>query len=810
MSWPLASHFSAMLQNPSLAFRDPTLRECRIAKDERNQPRPWSGAFAVVYKAISAADQRPFAVRIFTTESPERRERYHEISAYLKTRKLKCLVDFEYRDESIRSTGDGKWYPLILMDWVEGQTLFKWTRARALEGDGTALAEAARRWVALVKEMDDARIAHGDLQHANVMVTGTGELKLVDYDCMCVPSLVGRRNLEVGVEPYQHPERDASTHLSLDLDHFSALVIYVALRALSLRPSLWVQYVEAPEHDKLLFRKEDFDQPRESPLVRDLLALPDVDARDLVGRLLDLARAPMNAVPPLSELANSYAKIESLLRSEQWEETVDLLNRRGQFRDAPKHLQPLIHQAYEHHCRARAWRDFTRIQSEKSELHDRRLVNVWNEALFAGFEPAEKQRERIDAARRRVRAIDRLHLLVQKSPQATSLEDERTIVAEAARLPGGYKFGLEVRVERARRAVDAVRWLEQAVAEDVDDVAIATMWKKVVDAEAKRLVPREHHLRIELALRRASRLLALRRLTSKMPADKLDRRLLEIWDEELLANCPAAERWRVVYNQAIKRRAGLEKVGDAISRCADPELLELVDGSLLAGYPLPPAWQAVVDQARQRTATMAVLEKALAGHDRKAFVEAFDARLIRRYSDRLQPYQAMVLRWTESEVLAADVMGLQPAVGRASLAELDSQKGTYRVRWTWPLPRFSDECLLAVVRERPNDCDTADDHDVLCQETIDRTSWETGGGSRTLEADSRWEGCYAVVWASIDLGYRRYWSEPLVLGRFSNVPARAASGRRGWRLFGGLEVPDTPQEAEGLATPEVEPEGEGV
>ncbi len=809
MSWPLASHFSAMLQNPRHAFRDPALRECRIAKDERNQPRPWSGAFAVVYKGISALDERPFAVRVFTTESPERRERYHEISTYLQTRKLKCLVDFEYRDESIRSA-DGKWYPLILMDWVEGQTLFKWARARALEGNGAALAEAARRWIALVKELDDAHIAHGDLQHANVMVAETGELKLVDYDCMCVPSLVGRRNLEVGVEPYQHPERNASTHLSLDLDRFSALVIYVALRALALNPPLWSKYVEVPEHDKLLFRKEDFERPRESPLVRDLLALPDVDARDLVGRLLELARLPMSAVPPLSELANSYAKIEVFLRNERWEEAVELLNRRGQFRDAPKLLQPLIHQAYEHHCRARAWQDFTRIRPEKSELHDRRLVNAWNEALFAGFAPAEKHRERVSSARRRVRAIDRLHLLVQKSPQATSLEDERTIVAEAARLPNGYKYGLEARVERARLAVDAVRWLEQAVAENVDDVAIATMWKKVVEAEAKRLVPRAHHARIDLAVRRASRLLALRRLTSKMPLDKLDRRLLEIWDETLLADCPAAERWRFVYNQAVKRRVELEKLGDAISRRDDRQLLGLVDGNLLGGYPLPPAWQTAVDQARQRVTTIALLEKALAGNDRKTFVDVFDARLISQYMDRLQAHQGTILRWTESEILAADVMGLLPAVGRASLAELESQKGIYRVRWTWPLPRFSDECLLAVVRRKPTDCDKADDHDVLCQETIGRTSWETGGGSRTLEADPGWEGCYAAVWASIDLGIRRYWSEPLVLGQFSNVPARAPSGRRGWRLFGGAEQPDTPQIASGEATAEIESESEGV
>lgn len=799
-----------MLQNPRLAFRDPTLRECRIAKDERNQPRPWSGAFAVVYKGISAIDERPFAVRIFTTESPERRERYNEISGYLKTRNLNCLVDFEYRDDSIRSAGDGKWYPLILMDWVEGQTLFKWARTQALAGNGDTLAEAARQWVELVKEMDDARIAHGDLQHANVMVTDRGDLKLVDYDCMCVPSLVGRRNLEVGVEPYQHPERNASTHLSLDLDRFSALVIHVALRALGLNPTLWAKYVEGPEHDKLLFRKEDFERPQESPLVKDLLRLKNVDLSDLVERLFELSRAPMNTVPPLSELANSYAKIEALLRKEQWPEAVELLNRRGQFRDAPKQLVPLIHQAYEHYCRDKAWREFARIRPEKSELHDRKLVNAWNEALFAGFAAAEKQRDRVGKARRRVRALDRLHLLVQKSPQATSLEDERTIVSAAARLPAGYQFGLATRVDRARRSVDALRWLEQAVTENTDDVAIATMWKKVVEAEAKRLVPREYHSRIELAVRRASRLLALRRLTSKMPLDQLDRRLLEVWDEALFADCPAAERWRVPHAQALKRAAELKKIEEAITRRDDRELLGLVDGPLLADYPLPPDWQAAVDHARQRVGLLEVLNDALTQDDRKAFVAAFDARLIRQFMDRFNRNQGTLLRWTQTEVLAADVMGLLPAVGRASLAELDSQKGAYRARWTWPLPRFTDECLLAVVREKPGNCDTAADHEVLHQETIDRTSWESGGGSRTLEAQPGWEGCYAVVWATVDLGIRQYWSEPLILGQFTEVRPPAEAGVKNWRLFGGPRGNGAANGEEAQVPPEVESESEGV
>ena len=127
MSWPLASHFSAMLQNPHVAFRDPRLQRAVIEKNEQNQPRPWAGAFAVSIRG-SMLSQTPFAVRIFTTESPERRERYDLISAYLRGRKLNCLVDFEYRDRSIRSAGDGKWYPLIIMDWVQGETLFNWLR----------------------------------------------------------------------------------------------------------------------------------------------------------------------------------------------------------------------------------------------------------------------------------------------------------------------------------------------------------------------------------------------------------------------------------------------------------------------------------------------------------------------------------------------------------------------------------------------------------------------------------------------------------------------------------------------------------
>lgn len=765
MSWPLASHFSAMLQNPRIAFRDPRLQQCRVEKDERSQPRPWAGAFAVVYKALDGAGGEPFAVRVFTTESPERRERYDSISAYLKHRKLKCLVDFEYRDRSIRSAGDGKWYPMILMDWVQGETMFRWVRARSLEGNVAALSTAAQRWVELVRELAQACLAHGDLQHGNVMVTEAGELKLVDYDCMCVPALVGRRNLEVGVEPYQHPGRNEATLLSLDLDNFSALVIYVALRALAAVPQLWQKYVEQTGYDKLLFRKEDFHSPANSPLYRELMQSPDEEVRDLTRQLFSLVSVRMDQVPPLSQVANSFAKVEQLLLRQEWEAAVEVLNRRGQFRDAPNHLKPLIHQAYEHVCRQQAWAAFQRVPPETSEENDRRRVDAWNEVLFAGYEPAERQRVRVAEARRRVSALDRLYHVIQQSSGTISLPGEQKIVDAAARLPQGYRYGLQARVERATRRVAAVARLNKVLAEPVSEAAVVAAWRAVVEAECEALVDDDLRPRIELAERRAPVLRALDEIPEDAPADGRDPRILEVWQEDLLAGCKEADRWRPAYHEAVARKEMLHRLQAAVEARNEGAIVALIREPALADYPLPAVWEPVVEAVRDRVDRAEALEAVLERQELTAFHGLFDARLVRRYPQRFAPYQSLLCAWIASEVLDLEKLGLQPAVGRGSLVPLRDPPQSYRVRWTWPPPRFADQCLLAVCPRQPGPDEEPEALAVHLRLPIDRRSWERGGGSRVISTQPDWTGSYVVVWAIVCLGFRQFYSPPLVLGR---------------------------------------------
>ena len=157
--------------------------------------------------------------------------------------------------------------------------------------------------------------------NANVMVTTQGELKLVDYDCMCVPALVGRRNLEVGVEPYQHPGRNESTLLSLDLDNFlGAGRLHGASRVGGRSDAL------AKVRGRTRLRQDSLPAPRtsaspsSSALYNDLIRSPQQDVRELTQKLFGFACVRMDQVPSLSHLTNSYAKIEMLLKRKHWAE----------------------------------------------------------------------------------------------------------------------------------------------------------------------------------------------------------------------------------------------------------------------------------------------------------------------------------------------------------------------------------------------------------------------------------------------------------------------------------------------------------
>jgi serine/threonine protein kinase len=181
--YPQPGDYAEALQHPNKCFRDPELLKCLPERLNGSYLRTWTGGNAVVFKLDRAG--KSFAVKAFKHRDDQREQRYQFISDYLRRLKSRHLIDFQYEFEGFRVTG--KWYPLLRMDWVPGQTLYDWVKDRIQQRDSRAVEQMAKRWVELMGELYTNRIAHGDLQHGNILVRNN-ELVLVDYDGMWVPA----------------------------------------------------------------------------------------------------------------------------------------------------------------------------------------------------------------------------------------------------------------------------------------------------------------------------------------------------------------------------------------------------------------------------------------------------------------------------------------------------------------------------------------------------------------------------------------------------------------------------------------------
>ena len=186
------------------------------------------------------------------------------------------------------------------MKWIEGPTLDLYVSEMLHRRD--VLLHLSEEWLRLLNALQASGIAHGDLQHGNIIVEH-GQLRLVDHDGIFVPKMGGWTASEVGHQHYQHPQRDAQ-HFDEKLDRFSSLVIYLSLLALAEQPGLWQEY-----HDEnLLFTKTDFADPDSSTLFQKIREIGPEHAR-LADALAGAAAGPPDDVPCLLDLVKTKSSL---------------------------------------------------------------------------------------------------------------------------------------------------------------------------------------------------------------------------------------------------------------------------------------------------------------------------------------------------------------------------------------------------------------------------------------------------------------------------------------------------------------------
>ncbi|WP_229074281.1 hypothetical protein [Actinoplanes sp. DH11] len=291
--YPTGGDYVDALQLPGLAFADPQLRSGTVKTDDLGMPEPVSGNFASVFHVYGTAGEQ-WAIKCFVRPDPDRHRRYHAIATALQALQHRALVDFDYQSDGVMVAGVR--YPLLKMRWVQAQGLMPWLETQLSHPD--RLLTVAEQFADIVTTLETAGIAHGDLQHGNLLITGQNELKLIDYDGMYVPEIAGLPPNEKGLVNYQHPRRGDGDY-GPGLDRFSAWVIYTSLIALAARPDLWRRLRATDDDTKLLFASDDYLDPTASAAFQTLRAAGPPHLVTLADRLAAFTRVAPSQIPAL-------------------------------------------------------------------------------------------------------------------------------------------------------------------------------------------------------------------------------------------------------------------------------------------------------------------------------------------------------------------------------------------------------------------------------------------------------------------------------------------------------------------------------
>ena len=326
MSWPsLVDYAQAVGGFPHISILDPELQGGTPRRGANNDLIVYSGGFSGVFPIEVLSNT--YALRCWTRDIGDAETRYKEISDYLKQYRLPYFVDFAYVPEGILVNGIK--YPITRMEWAEGNMLCDFIEHNLQ--DARCLKTAAVEFQKMAAALHAHQVSHGDLQDGNILLKRSGtdvEIKLIDYDSVFVPALRGQPDTIVGVPAYQHPQRIAGgAGANEKVDYFSELVIYLSLLSLAEKPDLWSQF-GAPTEKRLLFIAEDFKNPDQSDVFRELANLsPDV--KQLASKLKEFCKLsigqlePLEAVlPKMSPAQIIYDQGLAYLRSNRYNEAI--------------------------------------------------------------------------------------------------------------------------------------------------------------------------------------------------------------------------------------------------------------------------------------------------------------------------------------------------------------------------------------------------------------------------------------------------------------------------------------------------------
>ena len=262
------------------------------------------GGYCVAFPMRKKTGNGKICFRVWWVDNENLFQFSREVSESLKKIDLPYFIQYEYVDQALNV--EGTILHGVKMEWIDGENLDKYIIKN--KNHPSKLKDLADRFYAMCKDLINKGISHGDLSHSNILVTSSGELRLVDYDSLYLPSMSRDYEQTVsGQVPYQHPKRinsDKRLLISEIDDNFSQIVIYLTLLAIAKDPTL-IKLIPIPEDPKdniqyLLFSESDLRNSSyfiQSKAYKEIASINDSNVQKCLQVLEKVIDGPFEQVP---------------------------------------------------------------------------------------------------------------------------------------------------------------------------------------------------------------------------------------------------------------------------------------------------------------------------------------------------------------------------------------------------------------------------------------------------------------------------------------------------------------------------------
>ncbi len=296
MPRPAIYGYIESLKQPKGLFR--TLGEPVCKLDFHGEPIFTAGGNAAVFRVT--VEEKEYALKCFTKQvgySPE-------VYEFLSTGESPLLCRSFYLPQEIfvfQGGDPGRWHDVAITEWAEGRTLDFEMRKALHAGDTERIAGLAVVFDSAAKELLCAEWAHGDIKPENIIISPHGNLKLIDYDSMFLPSMEGSSCNQTGTLFWRHPRR-SELYFNRHIDDYPIAMLSATLHCLAEFPALHARYGHG---EIFLFEPEEIlESASECYSAAKGLAAKSGNAS--LYRLLDMLRSPAPRLAGLVEVISSF------------------------------------------------------------------------------------------------------------------------------------------------------------------------------------------------------------------------------------------------------------------------------------------------------------------------------------------------------------------------------------------------------------------------------------------------------------------------------------------------------------------------